>query len=529
MHKMKKIFSFLLILLALNLYAEEIKIKSQIEKVTVFRNGAQIFRIADVNIKSGSNELVFIDLPAGFNESTINVKINPKIDINSVSFRKNYSNDLIQNPEYSALKVKFDLLSIKKENEQLIFDTWREEENLILANKKISGENSGLNSEQLIKIADLYRSRLLEVKQKMTESSRKLKDMDTELKKLSGQMNEISSKNNNQATAEIVVVINSTYSSSEKIEISYIDPRASWNTSFDLKLESLQKPLNLLYKGKISQNTGEDWNGVNLTLSTGNPQSNIMFPEITTWFLYYYEDIYFKGNLYQKQSLPVQARMEDNVRTEMSVESGVTASENITFMEFAIPGRMMIPSDNKHHEVKLKDNEIPAQFVYLAIPKKDKNVYLKANITDWDQYNLSSGEVKLYFEGTFTGNSFIDANMTTDTLSISLGPDIAIATKREKLKDLKKTGIFSNKKLIHQGYEISIKNNKPVAIELILQDQIPVSTDSEMEIELGESTGGKLNKETGIIEWKLRLQPGEQTKKKFSYTVKIPKDKRINL
>jgi uncharacterized protein (TIGR02231 family) len=353
--------------------------------------------------------------------------------------------------------------------------------------------------------------------------------MDTELKRISGQMNEISSKSNNLATAEIIVVINSAFSSNEKIEISFIDPRASWYSSFDLKLESLQKPLNLLYKGKISQNTGEDWNAVYLTLSTGNPQSNIMFPEITTWFLYYYEDIYFKGNVYLNQSLPVQARMEDNVRADMSVESGVKASENITFMEFDIPGRMIIPSDNKHHEVKLKDNEIPSQFEYLAIPKKDKNVYLKANITDWDQYNLSSGEVKLYFEGTYTGNSYIDANMTTDTLSISLGPDIAIATKREKLKDLKKTGIFSNKRHIQQGYELSIKNNKPVLVELTLQDQIPVSTDANMEIEPDELSGGKLNKETGIIEWKLKMKPGEQIKKRFAYTVKIPKDKKVSL
>ncbi|MGE5356791.1 MAG: DUF4139 domain-containing protein [Deltaproteobacteria bacterium] len=526
---MKRILYFLVLLSAFNLKAEELKIKSQIEKVTVFRNGAQIVRSANVSFKPGINELVMTNLPLGFNESTINVKLTPNLDINSVSFRKNYADDLIQNPEYNALKVKYDGLLLKKENEQMVYDTWKEEENLILANKKIGGENSGLNPDQLIKIADIYRSRLLEVKQRMTESSRKLKDFDKELQKLSSQMKEISSRQANQVMAEIIIVVSSVNSVNEKIEISYIDPRASWLTSFDLKLESLQKPLNLLYKGRISQNTGEDWTGVNIKLSTGNPQSNIQFPEIKPWFLYYYEDNYYKGNAVQMKSLPVQARMEDNVRAEINVDLGVTANENITFMEFSIPGKMTIPSDNKEHEVKLKENEIPAQFEYIAIPKQDNNIYLKANIIDWDQYNISSGEVKLYFEGTFTGTSYIDANLTGDTMSISLGPDIAIAAKREKLKDLKKSSIFSNKRNIQQGFEISIKNNKPVSVDLTLLDQIPISTDSEMEISPDELSGGKLNKESGIIEWRILLKPGEQVKKRFAFTAKIPKDKKINL
>lgn len=530
---MKNLLFILILFFSLKSYSEELKIVSKIQSVIVFRNGAQLKRIANVNLKSGINEVVITNLPEGLIESSINIKIEPKIEISSVSFRRNFENNPELKPEYLALKKKYDEIFAKKENELIVYDTWKEEENLILSNKKIAGENTSLSSEQLIKIADLYRTRLLEIKQKLLNCNRALIEIDKELAKISSQLNELGNNPINQFAGEVVIFIKSTITSTEKIELSYFDSRARWNTCFDLRLESLQKPLNLVNKGLVSQNTGEEWTDISLILSTGNPQSNVQFPILNPWFLYYYQEIFAKQKA-NMEMVPAQSRFGDNSRQFVIDGVGINpmeaeATENITFMEFTLPDKMTIPSDNKSHEVKLKDNEIPAQFEYVAIPKLDKNVYLRANILNWDQYNLSSGQVKLYFEGTFTGTSYIDANLTSDTLSISLGPDIAIAVKREKLKDLKKSNIFSGKKNQQFGFEINVKNNKPDATEIVLFDQIPLSTDAEMIIEVDELSGGKLNSETGIVEWELKLKSGEQIKKRLAYTIKIPKGKRINL
>lgn len=530
---MKNLLFILILFFSLKSYCEEIKIVSKIQSVIVFRNGAQLKRIANVNLKSGINEVVITNLPEGLIESSINIKIEPKIEISSVSFRRNFENNPELKPEYLSLKKKYNEIFAKKENELIVYDTWKEEENLILSNKKIAGENTSLSSEQLIKIADLYRTRLLEIKQKLLNCNRALIEIDKELAKISSQLNELGNNPINQFAGEVVIFIKSTITSTEKIELSYFDSRARWNTCFDLRLESLQKPLNLVNKGLVSQNTGEEWTDISLILSTGNPQSNVQFPILNPWFLYYYQEIFAKQKA-NMEMVPAQSRFGDNSRQFVIDGVGINpmeaeATENITFMEFTLPDKMTIPSDNKSHEVKLKDNEIPAQFEYVAIPKLDKNVYLRANILNWDQYNLSSGQVKLYFEGTFTGTSYIDANLTSDTLSISLGPDIAIAVKREKLKDLKKSNIFSGKKNQQFGFEINVKNNKPDATEIVLFDQIPLSTDAEMIIEVDELSGGKLNSETGIVEWELKLKSGEQIKKRLAYTIKIPKGKRINL
>jgi uncharacterized protein (TIGR02231 family) len=540
---MYKKLLYLLIALPLLTAAQTKTYPSKIDQVTVFRAGAQVLRKANIKLTPGQNEIVITDLPAGFDESSIQVSTKDKATINAVSYRNNFGKDFSANPEYKALTDQKEILLRKKENENIVLDTWKEEESLLLANKKVNGDDTGLNTTQLAALADLYRSRLLEVKTKLLDTRRKVTDIDKDITKLDAQINDWSAKNTKTNTGEVVVSVLANSASETTMDVMYFDPRASWQTSFDLRLESLQKPLSLTNKGKIIQYTGEDWKDINLLLTTGNPTLYAQAPVIQTWFLRYIEQMYALGNAKQNTyARPLdQTRMTANIRGSRDDESinfidGVRTAgsvpqsirENITFSEYTLPHKMTIPSDSKEHEVTLKENEVDAFYQYLAIPKYDNKVFLMANVKDWEQYNFSSGEVKLYFEGTYVGTTFLNAGEASDTLKISLGPDIAINAKREKLKDFSKTAFLSSKKQIKSGYEITLKNNKPSEIEVVLKDQIPIATDATMEVEAEELSGGKLNKETGIVEWTIKLKPGEQIKKKIGYSVKIPKDKKVD-
>ena len=510
-------------------------IKSEISGVTIFRSGAQIKRTATVNLVIGMNDIQITNLPSGFDESSIQVSLGNEAEISSVTYKNNFNVDNENNPAIVALKSNLKELLVKLENEQLIFDTWKEEESLILANKKVSGDNSGLLNEQLVKTAELYRTRLLEVKQNILLSKRKIKDINDETEKVTRQMNEWHTKNTNQNSGEIYIVVYSKKNIASKLNLNYIDYRAGWSTNFELRLESLLKPINLINKAKIFQSTGEDWKDVSVVLSTGNPQNNILAPVIQPWFLQY---LFYNTYAGQAAGGMMDKAMSQtrtaNVRPEEApdrdgIEDQTAVHENVTFLEFTLPNAVSIPSDNKGYDIKLQVNEVIADFKYYAAPNMDNRAYLLASIPEWHQYNLSSGDIKLYFEGTYIGTSYLDASSVKDTLQVSLGPDIAISIKKDKIKEYNKTKFFSNKKQITAGWEISIRNNKPSPIEIQVQEQMPLSTSSDMEIEADELSGGVLNKETGIVEWNIKLKPGEQVKKKFVYIVKIPKDRSISL
>ena len=510
--------------------AAEQPVFSKVERVIVYRSGAQITRTAKVNLTAGNNQLIISMIPSGIDESTLLLKSLQGSEITAVRTRLNASKDFEEIPEFKKYKTTLEQLQSKREGEQLIFDTWKDEESLLLSNKKVSGENSGLQVDQLSKTADLYRTRLLEVRRQMLESKNKLIVIDKDIAKAQAQLNEWSGRQPGFGTLEVIVDLYTGKAGADNLELSYIDTRAYWQSAYDLKLESLNKPLSLVSKGKVNQTTGEDWKNVRLTLSTGNPPQHTAMPEVTPWFLYYLQQ-YYPGAAYDHATMDKMV-VAQNRRALNEVEAPaapVTARENFTMMEYAFPQPVDLPSGTKMQELKMQTQQVNADYKYFTAPRLDPRVYLVAYIPEWEQYNFSTGQLSLYFEGTYIGNSVLNANDVDDTLRVSLGPDIAVSTKLDKVRDYNKTSFLSSKKQIQSGWDIQVKNNKTTPIDIIVQDRIPLSTDSDMEIEVKELNGGKLSPGSGIVEWTATLRPGEQLKKRLAYVVRIPKDRKVQL
>ena len=188
-----------------------------------------------------------------------------------------------------------------------------------------------------------------------------------------------------------------------------------------------------------------------------------------------------------------------------------------------------VPTNGKAQIATLKEYEVPANYKYYAVPKLDKDAFLLAEVADWEGLNLLPGEANIIFEGTYIGKSFIDPSSTLDTINLTMGKDKRVVVKREKLKDFSSVKFLgTNKKQIFT-YEITIKNNKKEATNLLLKDQYPVSQNKEVEVELLESDAAAVNEETGVLTWKISLAPGEVKKVRISYSIKYPKDKALNL
>ncbi len=206
----------------------------------------------------------------------------------------------------------------------------------------------------------------------------------------------------------------------------------------------------------------------------------------------------------------------------------VTDSElNITF-DIELP--YDVPTNGKEQTAILKEYKVPAVYKYYSVPKMDKDAYLLAEVADWEKLNLLPGDANIIFEGTYVGKSFIDPASTFDTLNLTLGRDKRVVVKKEKLMDYSSVKFLGSNKLQKFTYELTVKNNKKDSVKMILKDQYPLSTNKEIEVELLED--GKPfnnNPDIGVLTWKLELAPGESRKIRFSYTVKYPKDKVLNL
>ena len=170
-----------------------------------------------------------------------------------------------------------------------------------------------------------------------------------------------------------------------------------------------------------------------------------------------------------------------------------------------------------------------ANFKHIAIPKLDKDAFILAQITGWESLDLIDGPMNVYYGESYIGLSDLSTRTLDDTLDLSLGRDKKVLVTRVKLKDFTKKQILGSTKTVTYSFKISVKNNRNQAIEIDLEDQIPVSTIKEIEVKTEELSNGNLYDNTGKVKWKMNLQPGETKSVTLSFSIKYPKSKQIKL
>ncbi|MGY8927999.1 MAG: DUF4139 domain-containing protein, partial [Flavobacteriales bacterium] len=177
--------------------------------------------------------------------------------------------------------------------------------------------------------------------------------------------------------------------------------------------------------------------------------------------------------------------------------------------------------------VLIKNVDLEANYKYYTVPKVDKSVYLVAQLSKLDELQLVPAKANIFFDGTYMGETYIDPTTMDDTLFLSLGKDPNIITKKTLLKKETKNKIVGQKMEKTYAYSIEVKNLKSRAIRIVVQDQIPITQNSDIEIEALETSRGKFNERTGMLEWEFTLKPKAEKDIKLTYEVKYNKDKNL--
>ena len=542
---MKKVILFALVaFLVLPAMAQK-NVNSKIKKVTVFLQGAQIYRTATTSLKKGRTDVVFSGLSTRLLANTVQVKGKGNFTIMSVHHQINYLKKAKLDKRIKQMQDSVVLLTGEKNLNQQFYNALNQEQQMLLANKAIGGTNTGVDVANLKTMADFYRSRLKDIYTRMYKINLENGKRSQKIAVLNRQIQQ--SRANYQTTvSEIVVDLDVKENTQAKFSFSYIVNNASWYPQYDIRAEDAHHPIQLHYRAMIRQNTGVEWKNVKLTVSTGNPNSNSVIPQMNPWYLNYYlntpnrkmqraktksytnDDKYEDMDLEESaeeplysmspQAAPVAALGNASNSANYTV---VNVGQTTTQFNISIP--YTIPSTNKTVNVKIQKVELPADYRYYCVPKLSLDAFLQARITGWEELNLLAGDVNVFFDGTYVGKSHINPQNLSDTLDISLGKDQSIIVKRTKIKD--KTGkiVLGSSKKMNVGWEISIRNNKSEKINITFQDQLPLSRIEEIEVELNGKDGAKYVKETGFLTWDVEIAPKKSIVKRFNYTVKYPK------
>lgn len=552
---MKKIFLLLFCTIYTIAFGQKpIFTTAKVKSATVYFNAAELTQTTSINLPIGSSEIVIKNVANTLNESSIQIGVPASVTVLSVQFTNNYMSEYeIDESNPTIKKVRDSITLVQKEIQKA--ENARDSEAKLLElldkNQQVSGTNSGLNVAELMKMVEYYKVKRTEVNNNYDALDDKVTKLNTLLVKLNSKLELNTKKEEKTSTGKLVMQVMNDVAGMIPLDISYLTNTASWSPFYDLRSESVKDPINMMYKAQVIQSTGIDWKKVKLTLSSGNPNQNNQAPLINAWFLKSYEKSRYKEasiKLEADYQLEQEAKARYNASAEkdrlakeavsgievrekelrkQSISRHTTIAENQLNVSFDIDIPYDILSNGKVHSVSLKEIKLPASYKFYAVPKAEKEAFLLAEIADYSKYNLLPGEANIIFEGMYVGKTMINPSQTSDTLNLSMGRDKKVSIKREKVVDKSGVKFLSAKKEQTFTYDVTIRNNKKEAIDMLLKDQYPLSTDKEIEVELLQSDNAKVNTEMGIFNWSLQLKPNETKKIRISYKVRYPKDQII--
>lgn len=533
-------FVLLLSVFAFTSIQASTKTDSKIKEVTVYNQYARITRTATATISSGNSEVILQNLPTNIIASSIQTKIKGSATLLSLNYQINYLQDQKSSKLVKQLQDSLYLLANDIKWIQNQRASYQGEEKLLNLNNKLGSTEKGMTVQELQDLATFYRKRSLDIKKNLLRLEKEEYQLNIARNRIQSQLNQLNASIQNKPTGEIVLQLAANVSSKISVSFTYLTTGAGWTPSYDIRYESIEKPINLIYKANVYQNSGYDWKDVKLTISNGNPAQNNDRPILNPLYVNFYSaPVTIRGNRSTANMAYVDGmKMKSEVAiadSDIGYEEEVVAapeyivsmSENQITAEYTIELKQDIPSDGKYHLINISDVKLDAKYQYHSVPRLDKGAFLLAKIYDYGKHHLQPGTANIFFEDMYIGQSQINPHVSSDTLLVSLGRDNSISVERIQLNDLTSTKFIGSNKKQSYAYEITIKNNKTIPIDLEILDAFPIAQNSQIEVELVESGEAKVNSNYGKLSWDLTIPSGQSTKLNFSYSIKYPKDQSI--
>ena len=542
---MKKfsIYTLFLFIAANSLVAQNEKdINAEMKHVTVFPDRAQIVHETNISLAPGKTILKLSSLPSYIDPQGIQVKGIGDFTILATNFQNNHLQTLEENPEIKALRSQIEALRLKVEDEKAAISLLKEKEAFLVANRAILVKETSFSVEQLKSVMELYTSNMEQVITTTVKKNRLIKDYEEQIAAIQRQLSD--KLRIPPPQGEILITVSADKQINGTLSISYITFNAGWYPSYDIRATDINNPITIYYKANLFQRTGVTWKDVKLSFSNATPWRSGDIPTLNPWFIDYYQSPFMEAisgrvpgiNMQKSVATPevemivaqdeeVAFMTADNIAAPVFVEKQVGQ----TTVLFDVSTPYTIQPDGKEQTIEIQRLTAPADYKYVSIPKLSQSAYLSANVVDWAQLSLQSGEASLYFENAFIGKTNLNVNQLNDTLTISLGSDNGILVKREKRKDFTTKKTIGSNQTETYSFLLTVRNNKSSAIKISLQDQIPISSNSGIIVEVVELSGGRHNAETGVITWDLDINTTETKQIIFSYSVRYPRGRTIIL
>ncbi|NQE37839.1 mucoidy inhibitor MuiA family protein [Microcoleus asticus] len=530
---------------------------SSISEVTVYTDRALVTRRGTVALTGNERELAIASLPATLDTESVRatgagtvavrllgVRSETVFNSEPVDDRTAELTQQIQELETQKRAIN-DKITARKI--QLKFVEGLSEKSVGFFSSSVAKQQVGLNETG--ELLNFLGTHYLKYVSAIAHHERQQHELDKQIEALQQQLWQVHTPHSQQSF-NIIVAIEASGSGNFELEVSYVVMRARWTPLYDLRVNTTNNQINLNYLAEVNQNTGEDWTGVALTLSTAKPGMGTLPPKLQPWFI----DIVHPKSAQNREVLMKRSRqtekaemaidfmeleMEDEVPLPMMAMGGAagapepidatTAIAQVSkeggTVSFQVGGNTNIPSDGTPHKVTIFSENYPFKPEYIAVPRLVSFAYLQAVVVNpLTGATLLPGKANIFRDNTFVGTVQLENVSPGQEYKVNLGIDERLKIERELVERQVDKKLIGQQRRMSYAYRLNVTNLHQVQVHLTLKEQLPVSRNEQIKVRSTLTNPKIVAGEMGLLEWIMSLPPQAKQELYYQFVVEHPPD-----
>jgi len=529
--------------------AADLNAASAIDAVTVFPDGASITRVITLDLAAGDTTVVAKDFPLGLDKSSLRVEgeAGARLTIGAIDARPPRAAPPADLPE---LDKKIEALKdVRADLDGAIASATARRK---FAERFAEASPAGLGEKGEARPLTEWRAAFSAVAEEVAaadtairDADRKQRDIDREIARL--QQDRAAKP---PSRLEVRIELASPEATRATLRVSYAVSHARWTPLYDARLETGTKDrkaaLELVRRAEITQSTGEDWTNVALGVSTVRVARGGSAPELGTLIAQYPQPPLPKkagaisgmemDQLRSRQMEPAAAAPSSVAMpapAQRAEEQQAMADISGFQVTFKIPGRVSLGASEGAKSLRISSAEITPELAIRAAPVIDPTAFLEASFKQAEDAPLLPGRVAIYRDGAFVGRGKMDAAAKDETVHLGFGADDKVKIERSIVKRSEGSAglIVATSRTDERSFKTTVRNGHDFPIRIAIQDQLPVSENDEIQVEMLPATtpptASNVNDKRGVEEWAFEAKPGESRDIAFAWRVRWPKDKGV--
>lgn len=514
-------------------------IESRIDRVTVFPEGALVTRIATIELSKGKTDVSLTGLMGSLKLDSIQLEVaDTGVQIGQLALDKEQQRDAY-NQSITDIREKINAEEAAKQELQ---DKINAAELRLKFIESVSqgyakeawtaGARGNANISSWSDALKLIQSESDDANALIRNHRQTIRDKDKTLSQLKRELQQL--RGASLASSELSVTLDAGSATQTKILLHYFQERANWYPVYEARLDSDTGTLAIAQQAIVSQSSDEDWQNVQLTLSTSQPGDELEMPELYSEVIDLYRPInkpkrhaHFTADM----PAPVEYALEEVV---VNAQKRVNTADIGNFaVSYPIAGRANVPNKKSSDlTFDLSRHRTDARLVTTVMPRESTDAFLVAKFKHEQTLPMYSGDMRVFVDGVYVGISEMPNVLPQAEVSLPMGQDRRVdVIAQTQIGEHGNSGIISKRNVESVDYLFKINNRRNTSTQVEVYDRYPVARNKAIKVSIPKTATAPTEKDVdelpGIIVWRKQLEAGERFEIRHQYSVSYPANEEL--